>query len=94
MQVKSDKSKIEAELKKVDTPLKEFIKKQVSDKKLLLSQVYISKDIVFRLKDNGNNIQLNTDLLDEFLKKHGKNIEDFKIDKGQKQPTLEVEILI
>lgn len=93
-QAKADESEVKALIKKYDKPLKEFLNKQVESKKLDLSQVYKYKDVVFRYKDTGDNIQLDNDALEKFLNEHGKSLSDFKINKGKKAPSLEVEILI
>ena len=93
-QAKDAESKAKADIKKFEKPLKEFLNKKLDDKKLELSQVYICNDVVFRYKNNGDNIQLNSELLEKFLNKHGKKIEDFKEYKGLKAPSLEVDILL
>lgn len=93
-QAKADESEAKALIKKYDKPLKDFLNKQVDEGKLNLSQVYKYKEIVFRYKDTGKNIQTDNKALEEFLKEHGKCLDDFKIDKGSKAPSLEVEILI
>lgn len=93
-QAKNDEAEAKATIKLFDKPLKEFLNKQVDNKKIDLSQVYKCGSIVFRYKDNGKSIQTNYDKLEKFLNKHGKKLSDFKDDKGSKAPTLEVEILI
>ena len=93
-QAKADESEAKALIKKYDKPLKDFLNKQVDAGKLNLSQVYKCKEVIFRYKDTGSNIQTDNEALEKFLNEHNKSLNDFKINKGSKAPSLEVEILI